>query len=309
MSDGFQYLEQRDDENKVTNKGVVSKDSMLTTAKNDGIYDVIAEDLRALKEMIDNLKPDISEDDVTAIKKISQQIDKAYLDVVKVESSVHADSARAQDAAEDAKKYRDEVVRVNELADGKIQEMKTVIEAVNQTITNLEVAMGKKEVISRGEVGSAITFHGAVDGSPNGSIRIDDKGEFHISGLIHGSMFGNVKYADEAGKLHLTPKINGVPFDGTSDISIDAGLMDKKNLLVTLIAKDWGGDRTYKISHPLIKKTTDILMIPQVGTSQTVYSMISDACITCAEQEDGYIVLKALGTPPDQDVNVNLLML
>ena len=106
-----------------------------------------------------------------------------------------------------------------------------------------------------------------------------------------------------------TPKINGVPFDGTSDISIDAGLMDKKNLLVTLIAKDWGGDRTYKISHPLIKKTTDILMIPQVGTSQTVYSMISDACITCAEQEDGYIVLKALGTPPDQDVNVNLLML
>ena len=174
MSDGFQYLEQRDDENKVTNKGVVSKDSMLTTAKNDGIYDVIAEDLRALKEMIDNLKPDISEDDVTAIKKISQQIDKAYLDVVKVESSVHADSARAQDAAEDAKKYRDEVVRVNELADGKIQEMKTVIEAVNQTITNLEVAMGKKEVISRGEVGSAITFHGAVAGSPNGALRIDD---------------------------------------------------------------------------------------------------------------------------------------
>lgn len=309
MSDGFQFLEQRDAENNVTNKGIVSKDSLLTSARNDGIYDVIAEDLRVLKGLVDDFQPDISADDVAAIKRISEQVNRSYADAAKLQSAVRADALRAQEAADDAKTYRDDVVRVANLSDDKMQEMKTLIQTMNETITNLEVVLGKKDALSRGEVGSAVTFHGATDGSANGAIRIDDKGEFHVSGLIHGAITGNIQYAEMAGKLRNPPKINGVTFDGTSDIAIDAGLMEKKNLPVTLAANRWSGERTYTIENALITKDTDILLMPQVGTSQTVFSVIADACITCEKQEDGRIVLKALGTPPNQDVNVNLLLL
>ena len=117
MSDGFQFLEQRDAENNVTNKGIVSKDSMLTSAANDGIYDVIAEDLRVLKGLVDDFQPDISAEDVAAIKRISEQVNKSYVDATKLQSAVRADALRAQEAADDAKTYRDDVVRVANLSD------------------------------------------------------------------------------------------------------------------------------------------------------------------------------------------------
>lgn len=48
LNDGFQYLEQRDASDGITHAGVVSKKSAFATSDNQGIYDVIAEDLRYL---------------------------------------------------------------------------------------------------------------------------------------------------------------------------------------------------------------------------------------------------------------------
>ena len=55
LNDGFQYLEQRDTENNITHAGVVSKESAFATADNKGIFDVIAEDLRALYDDMTSL--------------------------------------------------------------------------------------------------------------------------------------------------------------------------------------------------------------------------------------------------------------
>lgn len=55
LNDGFQYLEQRDANDNVTHAGVVSKKSPFSTSDNTGIYDVIAENLRALKDSLDEV--------------------------------------------------------------------------------------------------------------------------------------------------------------------------------------------------------------------------------------------------------------
>lgn len=55
LNDGFQYLEQRDANDNVTHAGVVSKKSPFSTSENTGIYDVIAENLRALKDSLDKV--------------------------------------------------------------------------------------------------------------------------------------------------------------------------------------------------------------------------------------------------------------
>ena len=55
LNDGFQYLEQRDATNAITHAGVVSKESAFATADNKGIFDVIAEDLRALYDDMTSL--------------------------------------------------------------------------------------------------------------------------------------------------------------------------------------------------------------------------------------------------------------
>ena len=48
LNAGFQYLEQRDKDGLIAKNGVVSKESPFTTGDNNGVYDVIAEDLRWL---------------------------------------------------------------------------------------------------------------------------------------------------------------------------------------------------------------------------------------------------------------------
>ena len=56
LNAGFQYLEQRDANDTITKDGVVGKNSPFATSDNSGIYDVIAEDLRWLKENVDDVK-------------------------------------------------------------------------------------------------------------------------------------------------------------------------------------------------------------------------------------------------------------
>lgn len=67
LNDGFQYLEQRDATDAITHEGVVSKKSAFATSDNRGIFDVIAEDLRALYDDMSSLSMAKLKDDVQAM--------------------------------------------------------------------------------------------------------------------------------------------------------------------------------------------------------------------------------------------------
>ena len=67
-NDGFQYLEQRDADDNITQEGVVSKKSAFTTKDNRGLYDVIAENLRYLYANYND----------TQIQKMLAEIKSAY---------------------------------------------------------------------------------------------------------------------------------------------------------------------------------------------------------------------------------------
>ena len=309
---GFQALEQRDSKGNVLAEGVVSKDSPLTTGDNTGIYDVVAEDLRVLKSMLDNFQQEVTRKDLDDIKALAVQVDKALTDANKAAGQVKSNVSTAQNAAKEAKSYRDETVSAVDLAQEKVKEMKTLIATLNQTATNIEALIGRKEAISTGNIGSILTFHNAIDNKPSGSISVDDNGEFHVSGLIYGDITGNVEHAkrsDMADKIRTPVKINGVDFDGTKDITVDAGLMQKKSLKVTLLPGKWNSQKEYRIEDNLLTAETEIIMEPEVGTSETVYNLIADAHIVCREQGKGYFIIKCLGDAPDQSVNVRFLLL
>ena len=308
---GFQALEQRDSSGNIIAEGVVSKDSPLTTGDNTGIYDVIAEDLRVLKSMLDNFQQEVTQEDLERVNEIASQVNKSLSDVNKAVGQSNANVNLALNAANEAKTYRDETVNAVNSAYDKVKEMKLLIATLNQTATNIEALLGRKEAISTGNVGYAVTFHD-TENAVKGTISVDDDGEFHVSGAIHGDITGNVERAnraDIADKLRLPAKINGVEFDGTKDITVDAGLMQKKSLKVTLSPNSWGSQKDYRIENTLITSETDIIMEPEVGTSETVYNIIANAKIVCQEQGDGYFIIKCLGDAPDQSVNVRFLLL
>ena len=68
LNDGFQYLEQRDTENNITHEGVVGKYSAFATSDNKGIFDIVAEDLRALYDDMSSL----------GLAKLKQDITNMY---------------------------------------------------------------------------------------------------------------------------------------------------------------------------------------------------------------------------------------
>ncbi len=82
----------------------------------------------------------------------------------------------------------------------------------------------------------------------------------------------------------------------------------KTKLTETLYGKNWDGQK-YTITNPSIKADSDIFMTCHPGTSAQVDKMCSEACIACAEQADGKLVLIAHGVQPEQDVVVTLLII
>lgn len=310
----YQKLERLDSKGKVISRGVVNKHSPLTSSQNDGIYDVIAGNLEALKDELDNFQINITKEDVQAVitakEQMKEQVNKSLALVRNAQATAKSEAARAVNAADRAEESYNKVKNVADSASGQIDQMKSLIEAMSN-FTEAFRALTGMDSLSDGKVGTAVTFHDP-DHKPLSSIRTDEDGDFYFSGKIHGDLLGRVDHAthaDDAGRLASPVKINGVPFDGSSSINVDAGLMEKKRIEVTLKEGLWEGDRTYTIENDFIKADTDIIFMPQVGTSAIVYSKISEACIVCQEQEDGYIVLKCLGDPPSQDVNVELLLL
>ena len=133
LNAGFQYLEQRDANDTITKDGVVGKNSPFATSDNSGIYDIIAEDLRWLKENVDDVK------DTSNLEAIKQSVTDMYNDM-KNNSSFGATAAKAQaeeakkqaqaalESATNAKTYRDDVVTKSTEANETLAEIKKYID-------------------------------------------------------------------------------------------------------------------------------------------------------------------------------------
>lgn len=139
LNAGFQYLEQRDANDTITKDGVVGKNSPFATSDNSGIYDIIAEDLRWLKDNVDDVK------DLSELKSIKQSVTDMYNEM-KNDSSFGEAAAKAQaeeakkqaqaalESATNAKTYRDDVVTKSTEANDTLAEIKTYIDKAEKLV-------------------------------------------------------------------------------------------------------------------------------------------------------------------------------
>ena len=150
LNAGFQYLEQRDANDTITKDGVVGKNSPFATSDNSGIYDVIAEDLRWLKENVDDVK------DTSDLEAIKQSVTDMYNEM-KNDSSFGEAAAKAQaeeakkqaqaalESATNARTYHDEVMVKSTEINDTVAEIKAYIEKAQALIESnkeLEQTLG-----------------------------------------------------------------------------------------------------------------------------------------------------------------------
>lgn len=139
LNAGFQYLEQRDANDTITKDGVVGKNSPFATSDNSGIYDIIAEDLRWLKENVDDVK------DLSELEAIKQSVTDMYNEM-KNDSSFGEAAAKAQaeeakkqaqaalESATNAKTYRDDVVTKSTEANDTLAKIKEYIDKAEKLV-------------------------------------------------------------------------------------------------------------------------------------------------------------------------------
>nr|DAJ51372.1 MAG TPA: L SHAPED TAIL FIBER PROTEIN [Caudoviricetes sp.] len=165
LNAGFQYLEQRDANDTITKDGVVGKNSPFATSDNSGIYDIIAEDLRWLKENVDDVK------DTSDLEAIKQSVTDMYNEM-KNDSSFGEAAAKAQaeeakkqaqaalESATNAKTYRDDVVAKSTEANNTIAEIKTYIEkaeALNKSNKELAQFIADHATVATNKANEAST--------------------------------------------------------------------------------------------------------------------------------------------------------
>lgn len=139
LNAGFQYLEQRDANDVITKNGVVGKNSPFSAPDNSGIYDVIAEDLRWLKENIDDVK------DTSDLEAIKQSVTDMY-NTMKNDSSFGEATAKAQ--AEEAKKQAQAALESATNAKTYYDDITTKSTEVNDTIAEIKSYIEKAETLN-----------------------------------------------------------------------------------------------------------------------------------------------------------------
>lgn len=163
LNAGFQYLEQRDANDTITKDGVVGKNSPFATSDNSGIYDVIAEDLRWLKENVDDVK------DTSDLEAIKQSVTDMYNEM-KNDSSFGEAAAKAQaeeakkqaqaalESATNAKTYYDDITAKSTEVNDTIAEIKSYIEkaeALNASNKELEQSISDSATVATNKAKSA----------------------------------------------------------------------------------------------------------------------------------------------------------
>lgn len=135
LNDGFQYLEQRDATNAITHAGVVSKESAFATADNKGIFDVIAEDLRALYDDMSSL----------GLAQLKNDVQAMYDDMRNnPEFGSTAATAQAQKAVEAAEKAEKALADV-EADKASVEDAVEQINSIDKTLANIQVLVSRAE--------------------------------------------------------------------------------------------------------------------------------------------------------------------
>lgn len=163
LNAGFQYLEQRDANDKITKDGVVGKNSPFATSDNSGIYDIIAENLRWLKENVDDVK------DTSDLEAIKQSVTDMYNDMKnnsafgEAAAKAQAEEAKKQaqaalESATNAKTYHDEVMAKSTEINDTIAEIKAYIEKAEKLIESnkeLEQTLGNYVTVASNKAQAA----------------------------------------------------------------------------------------------------------------------------------------------------------
>ena len=136
LNAGFQYLEQRDANDVITKDGVVGKNSPFSTSDNSGIYDIIAENLRWLKDNVDDVK------DTSDLEVIKQSVTDMYNEM-KNDPSFGATAAKTQ--AEEAKKQAQAALESATNAKTYRDDVVTKSTEVNDTVAEIKEYIGKAE--------------------------------------------------------------------------------------------------------------------------------------------------------------------
>ena len=95
--------------------------------------------------------------------------------------------------------------------------------------------------------------------------------------------------------------------------NLDNTLQSMKSFLTpvtiktTLLASAWK-DNKITISNVNIKASNLCILSTPSGTTEDVFTELSDASITCFEQIDGKMTIKALGKVPEHDITVNIII-
>lgn len=197
LNAGFQYLEQRDANDTITKDGVVGKNSPFATSDNSGIYDIIAEDLRWLKENIDDVN------DTSDLEAIKQSVTDMYNDM-KNNSSFGEAAAKAQaeeakkqaqaalESATNAKTYHDDVVTKSTEANETLAEIKSYIDkaeklvdsnkALEQSFSDyLTMASNKAKIASDSATNAKTSETNAAESATRAETAVENLGTYEAN--------------------------------------------------------------------------------------------------------------------------------
>lgn len=155
LNAGFQYLEQRDTNDIITKNGVVSKNSPFATSDNSGIYDVIAENFRAIKDMLDTVS---ASNDLSSIR---DEVKKMYDDMRtnekfgSIEATEQAAIAKEQAAiaTEKAKEAATSLTSITDSSKDISANIKTINDSISAVKTYLDTIQSvQKDVADNAQV-------------------------------------------------------------------------------------------------------------------------------------------------------------
>lgn len=217
LNAGFQYLEQRDANDTITKDGVVGKNSPFATSDNSGIYDIIAEDLRWLKENANDVK------DLSELEAIKQSVTDMYNEM-KNDSSFGEATAKAQaeeakkqaqaalESATNAKTYRDDVVAKSTEANSTLAEIKNYIDKaekltesnkkLEQSFSDYVTMASNKAKIASDSATNAAASESAAKTSETNAAKSESDAKAHMNATATSA--SNAKASESAAKKSET---------------------------------------------------------------------------------------------------------
>lgn len=205
---GFQPLEQRDEEDLIVAEGVVSNRSPFASDVNDGIYDVIAEDLRYLNEQLEKISTS------SELAKIRDEVKEMYTQMT-TDANFGSIEAKAQ-------------------AEIATEQAQVAVAKAREVSENLSTILSEKTIVSE-------------DITELRKMVEDVKAYLETIGKIKNDTLGNAQVATTKAKDAATQANNAAKSADTakawaeSEVSPDSATDTDSTTGMTMSAKTWAG--------------------------------------------------------------------